>query len=71
MQGSFGFVIALLKEMQTFNNGNLLIKSLEHFLHTLKSVEPGSFKSDDKDIKYSFIQDANLNEARNFLVGLI
>lgn len=36
IQASFGFVLSLLREMRTFNNGGLLIKSLEHFLRTLK-----------------------------------
>jgi hypothetical protein len=68
MQASFGFVVALLTEMKSVNNGSLLIKALEHFLSSLSIVEPGSFMTGDK---YSFILDANLNEARKFLVDLI
>jgi hypothetical protein len=68
MQASFGFVVALLTEMKSVNNGSLLIKALEHFLSSLSIVEPGSFMTGDK---YSFILDANFNEARKFLVDLI
>lgn len=69
IQASFGFVLSLLREMRTFNNGGLLIKSLEHFLKTLKEQEPLPVQSGMD--KSAFLLEARLNEARAFLLELI
>lgn len=46
----------------------MLINSLEYLYQTLRTSEPGSLYSTDK---LSFMIDANLNDARTFLVSLI
>jgi hypothetical protein len=46
----------------------MLVNSLEYLYQTLRFAEPGSLYSTDK---LSFMIDSNLNDARNFLVGII
>jgi hypothetical protein len=50
------------------NNGELLLKTLEHLAMTLRKASPGVlFKGD----KMSYVLDDALNEGRSFLVDLI
>ena len=46
----------------------MLVNSLEYLYQTLRFAEPRSLYSTDK---VSFMIDANLNDARSFLVGII
>lgn len=46
----------------------MLVNSLEYLYQTLRFAEPGSLYSTDK---LSFMIDANLNDARSFLVSII
>lgn len=46
----------------------MLINSLEYMYQTLKQAQPGSLYNTDK---LSFMIDANLNDARQFLVSII
>jgi len=68
IQAAFGFVMTLLRELKSINNGSLMNRSLEHFLETLQRTKPGSFHNGDK---HSFALDASLNTVRAFLVELI
>lgn len=75
IQASFGFVLSLLREMRTFNGGSLLVKSLEHFLRTLKEQKPPSMQAEQgatgEKLQRAFLLEARLNEARAFLLELI
>lgn len=67
---SLGFVVTLMREMQGVPGcGQLLIRTLEHVNFTLKRVEQGSFFKVHN--RTSFILDASLNDARQFLVSLL
>jgi len=46
----------------------MLVNALEYLYQTLRNLEPGSLYSTDK---LSFMIDANLNDARAFLVSVI
>lgn len=66
MQSSFGFVMNVLREMKSM--GNLLEKSLENVVESLKRCEPGEFYANDK---LSFSMDISFNDARAFMIELI
>jgi hypothetical protein len=61
--------------MRTFNGGSLLVKSLEHFLRTLKEQPPPSMQAEQGAsggrLQRAFLLEARLNEARAFLLELI
>ena len=67
LESGFKFSLSLLKEIKSINN-DMLVKSLEYLYQTLRYAEPGSLYSTDK---LSFMIDANLNEARTFLMTII
>ena len=67
LETGFKFSLSLLKEIRGINK-DMLVNSLEYLYQTLRSSEPGSLYSTDK---LSFMIDANLNDARTFLVSLI
>ena len=49
-------------------NKDMLVNSLEYLYQTLRFAEPGSLYCTDK---VSFMVDANLNDARGFMVSII
>lgn len=67
LESGFKFSLSLLKEIKSINK-DMLVNSLEYLYQTLRFAEPGSLYSTDK---LSFMIDSNLNDARNFLVGII
>lgn len=70
LQTGFAFIMLVLKEMRSLNNGQLLINSMEHLYKVLKDVKKGAFIHKD-DTKMTMALDINLNEAREFLLELI
>lgn len=67
LESGFKFSLSLLKEIKSLNK-DMLVNSLEYLYQTLRTAEPGSLYSTDK---LSFMIDANLNDARGFLVSII
>jgi hypothetical protein len=67
LETGFKFSLSLLKEISSVNK-DMLLNSLEYLYQTLRSTVPGSLYSTDK---LSFMIDANLNDARTFLVSII
>lgn len=61
------FSIALMREIQSVSK-EMLVNALEYMHQTLRNLEPGALYSTDK---LSFMIDANLNDARAFLVSVI
>ena len=67
LESGFKFSLSLLREIRNVNR-DMLVNSLEYLYQTLRFAEPGSLYSTDK---LSFMIDANLNDARQFLVSII
>lgn len=67
-QVGFGFLVAMLSEMRTINNGSLLEHSLAQFLQILKRQGPGQMFEISTE---GFDLEASLNEASQFLAELI
>ena len=67
LESGFKFSLSLLREIRTVNK-DMLVNSLEYLYQTLRNSEAGSLYSTDK---LSFMIDANMNDARAFLVSII
>ena len=65
IQGGFAFVMTVLQQMKGM--GDLLEKSLENVVESLKQCEPKDLYENDR---LSFSLDASINNARTFLVEL-
>lgn len=75
LEGGFKFVINLLKEIRELTKvkqsgfpERMLINSLEYMYQTLKGIERGTLYNVDQ---VSFMLDANLSEARTFLMSVL
>jgi len=73
--GGFKFVISLIKEIKELTKvsgsgfpTSMLVNTLEYLYQTIKQMQPGSLSDSDQ---MSFMIDANLNEARTFLLSII
>jgi hypothetical protein len=64
----FSFIIVLLNEMRTLNNGSVLENALTQFVQILKRQGAGSLFEGTIE---SFKLEASLNEAREFLVAVM
>ena len=67
-QTGIGFMVGLLRELKTTNDGSLLTRTLEHLHEALCKVQPGAF---DKSSKFAYERNNLLNKARDFLLELI
>ncbi|CDW82480.1 hect e3 ubiquitin [Stylonychia lemnae] len=67
LETSLKFSLSLLKEVSSLNK-DMLVNSLEYLYQSVRQAQPGSLYGVDK---VSFMIDANLNDARQFLVSII
>jgi hypothetical protein len=78
LEGGFKFALSLLKEIRKVSkiqksdaslfSESMLLNSLEYMFQHLNQLEAGSLFSNDRS---SFVIDANLNEARAFLLSIV